>query len=400
MAGADGSLHPTGATREGAPLCVGGFRVDTGDVQTVRPPAVAGAFYPGQPSMLARQVTSLLEEARANLRPDTQVPKALLLPHAGYVYSGSTAALGYAALAPAAATLRRVVLLGPTHRVAVDGLALPGVEAFDTPLGRVLVGDVDPTVRARLPQLVESRGAHAMEHSLEVQLPFLQQVLGDFQLLPLAVGRRYPCRGGRGAGRGLGRPGDADRDQLRSVAFPATTRPRRMDARPSPCWRWSRNSATTRPAAPRRSTGCCWRRAGMACAPAALDVRNSGDTAGDRRGWSAMPPSHSPRPRHEHAWAVEAPERSSCPRQGRDPAEARRVEIGRKLGPGLAWLAQADWLNEPGASFVTLTTAGRVARLHRHPGGASPAGARMCGKTRVAAAFPRSALHAADPRGI
>lgn len=192
MAGADGCLYPPGPTPGPAPLCSDGFRVDTGDVQTVRPPAVAGAFYPGQPSTLARQVTSLLEEARANLRAGTQAPKALLLPHAGYVYSGSTAALGYAALAPAAATLRRVVLLGPTHRVAVDGLALPGVEAFDTPLGRVPVGDVDPAVRAVLPQLIESRGAHAMEHSLEVHLPFLQSVLDDFTLVPLAVGRATP----------------------------------------------------------------------------------------------------------------------------------------------------------------------------------------------------------------
>jgi AmmeMemoRadiSam system protein B len=141
---------------------------------------------------LARDVTTLLSEARRRLPTGTPVPKALLLPHAGYVYSGSTAALGYAAVEPAAATVQRVVLLGPTHRVAVDGLALPEVKAFDTPLGRVRVGEVDPGVRARLPQLVESRGAHAMEHSLEVHLPFLQLVLEEFTLVPLAVGRATP----------------------------------------------------------------------------------------------------------------------------------------------------------------------------------------------------------------
>ncbi|HQR27605.1 MAG TPA: AmmeMemoRadiSam system protein B [Nocardioides sp.] len=157
-------------------------------MQTVRPPAVAGMFYPGQASMLAATVQELLAEAAPRLGPGTPVPKALLLPHAGYVYSGSTAALGYAALAPARETVRRVVLLGPTHRVAVDGLALPEAEAFDTPLGRVPVADPDPRTLARLPQVVVDREAHAMEHSLEVHLPFLQTVLDDFALVPLAVG--------------------------------------------------------------------------------------------------------------------------------------------------------------------------------------------------------------------
>ena len=158
----------------------------------MRPPAVAGMFYPGRRSELARAVGGLLDEARRRVDPDAPVPKALLLPHAGYVYSGSTAALGYACLEAARTDIRRVVLLGPTHRVAVDGLALPEAGFFETPLGRVPVEQVDPAVAARLPQLVVDRAAHAMEHSLEVHLPFLQAALADFSLVPLAVGRADP----------------------------------------------------------------------------------------------------------------------------------------------------------------------------------------------------------------
>jgi AmmeMemoRadiSam system protein B len=116
------------------------------------------------------------------------VPKALIVPHAGYIYSGAIAATAYATLIPIAPHIRRVVLLGPTHRVAVGGLALPGVDAFDTPLGRVMLDKVLAQSIVRLPQVSINDSAHAQEHSLEVQLPFLQSVLSDFSLLPLAVG--------------------------------------------------------------------------------------------------------------------------------------------------------------------------------------------------------------------
>jgi MEMO1 family protein len=110
------------------------------------------------------------------------------VPHAGYVYSGSTAALAYARLSAVRSTIRRVVLLGPVHRVPVRGLALPGVDRFATPLGEVALDrDAIATIRG-LPQVVESPAAHAQEHSLEVQLPFLQAMLDDFSLVPLAVG--------------------------------------------------------------------------------------------------------------------------------------------------------------------------------------------------------------------
>jgi AmmeMemoRadiSam system protein B len=157
-------------------------------MSTVRPPAVAGLFYPADPEELSHYLRQLLDDAQ----PQELIPKALIAPHAGYIYSGPVAASAYAALKPVADRIRRVVLLGPTHRVAVRGLALPGVDAFDTPLGRVAVDTAAAQAIAQLPQVSVSPQAHALEHSLEVHLPFLQSVLGDFRLLPLAVGMATP----------------------------------------------------------------------------------------------------------------------------------------------------------------------------------------------------------------
>src|SRR5665647_3475145 len=150
----------------------------------VRQPAVAGMFYPAEAQQLAHDVQQLLAEAS----PFDLIPKALIVPHAGYIYSGAIAATAYATLQPVASRIRRVVLLGPTHRVAVRGLALPGADAFDTPLGRVALDTAGARAIAHLPQVGISAHAHALEHSLEVQLPFLQSILTDFTLLPLAVG--------------------------------------------------------------------------------------------------------------------------------------------------------------------------------------------------------------------
>ena len=156
---------------------------------TTRPPAVAGMFYPGTASELAATVDQLLADA-----PEIALdqPKALIVPHAGYIYSGATAARAYATLVPWRATIRRVVLLGPTHRVAVDGLALPKSESFATPLGSVRLDAAAIAQLSALPQIVFSDHVHAEEHSLEVHLPFLQRVLDDFTLVPLAVGHATP----------------------------------------------------------------------------------------------------------------------------------------------------------------------------------------------------------------
>jgi len=157
-------------------------------MQQVRPAAVAGSFYPAPAPTLTHDVTALLARARQGGAAPASVPKAIIVPHAGYIYSGSTAALAYAGLAHTHALISRVVLLGPVHRVPVRGLALPGVQWFATPLGQVEVDQAAVAAITPLPQVVTSPAAHAQEHSLEVQLPFLQSVLHPFKLLPLAVG--------------------------------------------------------------------------------------------------------------------------------------------------------------------------------------------------------------------
>ncbi|MEK7435811.1 MAG: AmmeMemoRadiSam system protein B [Pseudomonadota bacterium] len=154
---------------------------------SIRPAAVAGMFYPAAPRELARDVDDMLaQSAGGGLVPG--FPKALIVPHAGYVYSGSVAAEAYDRLRPARGIVRRVVLLGPCHRVPVRGLALPDAAAFDTPLGRVPIDRVAVESLAGMPQVVVNSAVHAEEHALEVQLPFLQRVLGEFSLVPLAVG--------------------------------------------------------------------------------------------------------------------------------------------------------------------------------------------------------------------
>ncbi|MDR1934939.1 MAG: AmmeMemoRadiSam system protein B [Candidatus Accumulibacter sp.] len=154
-----------------------------------RPAAVAGMFYPDSPQRLGREVAAMLADAA---RAPEDCPKALIVPHAGYVYSGPVAASAFAMLTRRRDTIRRVVLLGPTHRVAVRGLALPDCEAFATPLGSVPVDLLAADALRDLPQVIVSDPAHRQEHSLEVELPFLQVVLGEFSLLPLAVGEASP----------------------------------------------------------------------------------------------------------------------------------------------------------------------------------------------------------------
>ena len=162
-------------------------REDNGGMSSVRPAAVAGMFYPADPRILAAEVDDLLGGVEQPA-PRLGYPKALIVPHAGYVYSGGVAAHAYDELAAARGSVRRVVLLGPTHRVAVRGLAVPSAGVFATPLGSVRIDRAALQAVRDLPQVVTSDAAHAREHSLEVQLPFLQKMLGDFALAPFAVG--------------------------------------------------------------------------------------------------------------------------------------------------------------------------------------------------------------------
>ncbi|MDN6566489.1 MAG: AmmeMemoRadiSam system protein B [Actinomyces sp.] len=171
---------------------------DLSDV--VRPPAVAGIFYPEDPRECAEQVDGLLAQASARLVDEgwKSAPKAIIVPHAGWHWSGDLGALAWQTLAPRRRTISRVVVLGPTHRVAIRGVALPAATVFRTPLG-----DLPVPVQQVLSQTADlpcpvhvDTATHAHEHALEVQVPFIQRVLGDVELVPLNVG---PASRGVGA---------------------------------------------------------------------------------------------------------------------------------------------------------------------------------------------------------
>jgi MEMO1 family protein len=151
----------------------------------VRKAAVAGLFYPEEPAELRSLVQALLAGAAPGAAPP---PKALIAPHAGYVYSGPVAATAYARVAPARSVIRRVVLLGPAHRVPFYGLAASSADGFATPLGEVAVDRTALEAALELPQVRVLDEAHALEHALEVHLPFLQEVLAEFAIVPLVVG--------------------------------------------------------------------------------------------------------------------------------------------------------------------------------------------------------------------
>ncbi|MEA2599962.1 MAG: hypothetical protein QOF89_954 [Acidobacteriota bacterium] len=160
---------------------------------SLRPPAVAGMFYPASPEELRAAVEGYLRAASAEeSAPAPKAPKAIIAPHAGYVYSGPIAGSAFRTLSGIAGTIERVVLLGPSHFVPIQGMALPGHEYFVTPLGKVKIEGKGAQAALRLPQVRVVPEAHAREHSLEVELPFLQALLGDFELVPLAVGRAEP----------------------------------------------------------------------------------------------------------------------------------------------------------------------------------------------------------------
>ena len=151
----------------------------------VRAPAVSGTFYPSDPEELRREVDAHLS---VSLAADEAAPKALIVPHAGYIYSGPTAGTAYARLRPARTVIKRVVLLGPAHRILVEGLAVSSADGFETPLGVVSVDEELRRIALSLPQARIDDRAHAAEHSIEVQLPFLQRTLDDLRILPLVVG--------------------------------------------------------------------------------------------------------------------------------------------------------------------------------------------------------------------
>jgi len=150
----------------------------------LRTAAVADQFYPADRGQLAAQVTDLLQ----NSNPYPIQPKALIVPHAGYVYSGRTAGLAFSLLKSSKNVINKIVILGPCHRVYLKGAAIPRCEFFETPLGNVPL-DIDCLAKlSQFPQVSISEEAHILEHSIEVQLPFLQSIFSDFKLIPIVIG--------------------------------------------------------------------------------------------------------------------------------------------------------------------------------------------------------------------
>jgi hypothetical protein len=325
-----------------------------------RPAAVAGSFYPEEPAVLRADVAGHLAEALPP-QPGSAAPKMLVVPHAGTIYSGPVAAHAYALLAPWRERIRRVVLLGPTHRVAVRGLAAPGVAAFDTPLGAVSI-DRDALRRvASLPQVVTDDRAHAREHSLEVQLPFLQTVLGHFTLVPLAVGDASPAEVAEVIARLWG--GDetlvlVSTDlshylpyrQARAVDAATIDRIVRFDAtiaHDEACGATPLNGALV----VARAKGLV---------PRLLDLRNSGDTAGDRSrvvGYAAIAFVPGPETGVSDDSAAEATDDDAL---GAALTSRARNAIAAALGlPTVAEPAHPQ-LAAPGATFVTLRWQGEL----------------------------------------
>lgn len=158
----------------------------------IRAPAVAGSFYPGSRAELSALVDDLLRNAAPGKAP--QAPKAIVAPHAGYMYSGPIAASAFKLFEPISRSIQRVVLLGPAHRVFIEGLAAPGVHALATPLGHL---EVDREALELVPDVPDDPRAHAREHSLEVELPFVQRVAPHAKIVPLVIGHASPETVGR-----------------------------------------------------------------------------------------------------------------------------------------------------------------------------------------------------------
>ena len=325
---------------------------------TTRPAAVAGLFYPDNPTELKRTVTDLLADARREA--SLHAPKALIVPHAGYIYSGAVAASAYARLGGLRGRIRRVVLLGPTHRVPVRGLALPEADRFATPLGEVQLDRAGMQAIAGLPQVVRSAAAHQMEHSLEVQLPFLQQVLGDFQLLPLAVGEATAAEVADVLEQVWG--GDetlivisSDLSHFLLDALARQVDGATVDAILALDSHLSHEQACG--ATPVNGLLLAARRHGLH--PVVLDVRNSSDTAGDPErvvGYAAFAFQAEAGP--EKSRKVEADQAEA--EKGSSLLKLARAEIARQFWEDVREPSVKPWMAEPGASFVTLTRQGEL----------------------------------------
>ncbi len=320
----------------------------------IRPAAVAGSFYPEAPSVLSSTVLALLAKATANADRNAAVPKAIVVPHAGYVYSGATAALAYAQLGAARGRIRRVVLLGPVHRVAVRGLALPGVIAFATPLGKIEIDTAAVALLAGLPQVLVSPAAHAQEHSLEVQLPFLQSVLDDFKLLPLAVGNATSTEVAQVLERLWGGPETLiviSSDLSHFLPYVSAQAMDRDTVQQILQFDGTLNHQQACGATPVNGLLLAGRQHDLQAR--LLGLCNSGDSAGDKErvvGYAAL--AFTPAPAR--------PERGSDAERGATLLAIARAAISTALGRPQSASESEPWLQESGASFVTLTQKGQL----------------------------------------
>jgi len=312
-------------------------------------------FYPASAAELTRQVDELLAAAAGRER--APAPKALIAPHAGYVYSGPIAASAYAQIRSQRGRIRRVVLLGPVHRVPVRGLALPGVERFATPLGEVQIDAAAVASLCDLPQVVESALAHQQEHSLEVQLPFLQRLLGEFTLVALVVGDATAEEVAEVLGRLWGGeetlivvssdlshylPYETARHVDRDTVDHLLSLDTELDHERA-CG-----------ANPISGLLLAARRRGLKAD--LLDLRNSGDTAGDRRrvvGYAAV----AFRSSTTTGPGVEA-EHDEAGDKGRVLLAHARSAIAEALRLAACPAPERGFLQRPGATFVTLRSCG------------------------------------------
>lgn len=333
-------------------------------MKTVRRAAVAGMFYPNDSAELEQTLTDLLAHPQGAAL--TRPPKALIVPHAGYIYSGPVAASAYAQLASLHGRIRRVVLLGPAHYAYVRGLALPDAERFRTPLGEIPLDLTGMRQLDAMPQVVRSAEAHHKEHSLEVQLPFLQHMLADFELLPLAVGEASAEEVAEVLDAMWG--GDETLIVISSDLshFLPDTLARTVDGRTvaaivaldSHLGHEQACGAT-----PINGLLLAAQRHGLRAVT--LDVRNSSQTAGDPErvvGYAAF------------AFEANAPEWKTADGHGafEDSRGAfdesrgavllklARAAIAKRLKQPMPAVVEPEWLAEPGATFVTLTINGEL----------------------------------------
>ena len=334
----------------------------------IRKPAVSGSFYPAQRDALERQLALFLSEAGTAPHPGAAVPKAIIGPHAGYVYSGPVAARAYAKLAAARGRISRVVLIGPSHHVAFHGLAVNVSDAWETPSGSVALDTAAIARLRQLPMVGQLDAAHQREHALEVHVPFLQHVLGDFRLVPVVAGNASP---------------DAVAALLDAVWGGAETlivvstdlshyldyaACRSLDARTAAAIERFNDTAIGSAEAcgqvPTRGMLRVARRRGMAIER--LDLRNSGDTAGPRDrvvgygAWALYEAGAAGEPDR-----AADPERAAIEAQGPTLIALARggIAVGFDTGqPGqvVANAALSPLLMAPGAAFVTLRRAGQL----------------------------------------